>query len=114
MNRRRLVETALMLASTPNAAAQPKGRRRPDGAALTLFLCGDVMTGRGIDHILPHPGDPRLYEPWVTHAGTYVRLAEAANGPIARLVDPASIWGDALEILEAAPPTCALSTSRRR
>ena len=24
-------------------------------ALLTLFLCGDVMTGRGIDQVLPHP-----------------------------------------------------------
>lgn len=27
--------------------------------SVTLFLCGDVMTGRGIDQILPHPGEPR-------------------------------------------------------
>lgn len=25
---------------------------------ITLFLCGDVMTGRGIDQILPHAGMP--------------------------------------------------------
>ena len=31
--------------------------------AITLFLCGDVMTGRGIDQVLPHPADPSLYEP---------------------------------------------------
>jgi len=104
MNRRRFLETALMLATTPNASADPTGRRRPQGAALTLFLCGDVMTGRGIDQILPHPDDPRLYEPWVSDAGTYVRLAEAANGPIPRRVDPAYIWGDALEILKVAAP----------
>ena len=24
------------------------------GVQLTLFLCGDVMTGRGVDQILPH------------------------------------------------------------
>ncbi len=29
---------------------------------LKLFLAGDVMTARGIDSVLPHPGDPRLYE----------------------------------------------------
>ena len=28
-------------------------------AAVRLFLCGDVMTGRGIDQILPHPCEPR-------------------------------------------------------
>ncbi|GMQ87881.1 MAG: hypothetical protein BMS9Abin08_1093 [Gammaproteobacteria bacterium] len=30
---------------------------------ISLFLCGDVMTGRGVDQALPHPGDPQLYEP---------------------------------------------------
>jgi poly-gamma-glutamate capsule biosynthesis protein CapA/YwtB (metallophosphatase superfamily) len=29
------------------------------GGLVTLFLCGDVMLGRGVDQILPHPGDPR-------------------------------------------------------
>ena len=28
--------------------------------AITIFLCGDVMTGRGIDQILPHPSDPTI------------------------------------------------------
>jgi hypothetical protein len=38
--------------------------------AISLFLCGDVMTGRGIDQILPHPVKPILYEPCVTLANT--------------------------------------------
>jgi poly-gamma-glutamate synthesis protein (capsule biosynthesis protein) len=54
------------------------------------------MTGRGIDQVFPHPGDPALYEPHVHDAREYVRLAEAANGPIPRPVDFAYIWGDAL------------------
>jgi poly-gamma-glutamate capsule biosynthesis protein CapA/YwtB (metallophosphatase superfamily) len=33
------------------------------GEVVTLALCGDVMLGRGIDQILPHPGDPTLREP---------------------------------------------------
>ena len=37
---------------------------------ITLFLCGDVMLGRWIDQIHPHPGVPRLYEPAVTLATT--------------------------------------------
>ncbi|HSD84605.1 MAG TPA: poly-gamma-glutamate biosynthesis protein, partial [Anaerolineae bacterium] len=49
---------------------------------ITLFLCGDVMTGRGIDQVLPYPGDPRIYEPYMTSAQGYVRLAEEVNGPI--------------------------------
>jgi poly-gamma-glutamate capsule biosynthesis protein CapA/YwtB (metallophosphatase superfamily) len=59
--------------------------RRVDAVSeLTLFLCGDVMTGRGIDQVLPFPSDPVLYEPWVRDAREYVRLAEEINGPIAR------------------------------
>ena len=44
-------------------------------APVTLFLCGDVMTGRGIDQILPHPGSPRLHEPYLNSAVSYVDLA---------------------------------------
>ena len=33
---------------------------------VTLFLSGDVMTGRGIDQVLPHPCLPRLHESYVT------------------------------------------------
>jgi poly-gamma-glutamate synthesis protein (capsule biosynthesis protein) len=29
---------------------------------ITIFMCGDVMTGRGIDQILPNPSDPTNYE----------------------------------------------------
>lgn len=65
--------------------------------AVTLFLCGDVMTGRGIDQVLPHPGRPHLYESYVRSALDYVEIAERANGPIARPVDFGYIWGEALE-----------------
>ena len=49
---------------------------------VTLFLCGDVMLGRGVDQVLPHPGDPALPESWARDARAYVRLAERAHGPI--------------------------------
>lgn len=78
----------------------------PAGAAaiVTLFLGGDVMTGRGIDQVLSRPGDPVLHEPYVKDARRYVDLAEKANGSIPRPVDHAYIWGDALqEIARAAP-----------
>ncbi|MDQ7250512.1 CapA family protein [Dongia sedimenti] len=61
-----------------------------------LLLTGDVMTGRGIDQVLPHPAEPRLYERWAKSAMRYVELAEAANGPIPRPVDFDYIWGDAI------------------
>lgn len=72
--------------------------------AITLFLCGDVMTGRGIDQILPYPSRPHLYEQSVTDARGYVGLAEAANGPIAKPVDFAYIWGDTLVELRRVAP----------
>ncbi len=69
-----------------------------------LFLAGDVMTGRGIDQVLRHPGDPVLYEDYVRDARDYVRLAEREHGPIAKPVDEQYIWGDALGIWSAHEP----------
>jgi poly-gamma-glutamate capsule biosynthesis protein CapA/YwtB (metallophosphatase superfamily) len=69
---------------------------------ITIFLGGDVMTGRGIDQVLPHPGNPALYELYVRDAREYVELAEMVNGPITRPADFDYIWGDALEELERA------------
>ena len=63
---------------------------------MTLFLCGDVMTARGIDQVLPHPGDPALHEPYLKSARAYVRLAEKAHGTIPRPVAFDYVWGDAL------------------
>lgn len=57
---------------------------------VTLSACGDVMPGRGIDQILPHPGDPELREDYADDANAYVRLAERANGPISRRPEPGS------------------------
>jgi poly-gamma-glutamate synthesis protein (capsule biosynthesis protein) len=71
---------------------------------LTLFLCGDVMTGRGIDQVLPHPGDPVLYESYMRSSLGYVQIAERANGPIGRRLDYAAIWGDALIEWERTKP----------
>ena len=71
---------------------------------VTIFLAGDVMTGRGIDQILPCPSPPALQESYVADARAYVDLAEEANGAIPRGVDPAYIWGDALGELERAAP----------
>lgn len=71
---------------------------------LRIFLCGDVMTGRGVDQILPHPGDPRLHERWASSAQDYVRLAERKNGPLPKAVDYAYIWGAALQDWRAASP----------
>jgi poly-gamma-glutamate capsule biosynthesis protein CapA/YwtB (metallophosphatase superfamily) len=71
---------------------------------MRLFLCGDVMTGRGIDQILPNPGDPVLCEPWVHSALHYVELAERKSGNIAKPVPFGYIWGDALAELDRRAP----------
>ncbi|MDW3689182.1 CapA family protein [Cupriavidus sp. CV2] len=79
------------------------------GACVRLFLCGDVMTGRGIDQILPHPGKPHLYEHWLHSAIGYVELAERETGAIPRPVDPAYPWGDALALLEQCQPDARIA-----
>jgi poly-gamma-glutamate capsule biosynthesis protein CapA/YwtB (metallophosphatase superfamily) len=84
------------------AAAMDVPVMMPD--TTTLFLCGDVMLGRGIDQILPHPGDPRLYESYVKSAATYVDLAERLNGPIPKPVDYEYVWGDVLAELQRVQP----------
>ena len=71
---------------------------------VTLFLCGDVMTGRGVDQVLPHPGDPAIHESYMKSAQGYVHLAERVNGPISKPVEFDWIWGDALEVLQRVAP----------
>jgi len=71
---------------------------------ITLFLCGDVTTGRGIDQILAHPSDPTIHEPYMKDARGYVEIGERVNGPIPRSVAPDYIWGDTLGELERSAP----------
>lgn len=81
-------------ASTEERASRP----------ITFFLCGDVMTGRGIDQILPTPSDPRLFESYVRSARSYVELAEKASGAIPRRNGFDYVWGDAIEAWETLRP----------
>lgn len=71
---------------------------------VTVFLCGDTMPGRGVDQILPHPGDPELREPDITDARDYVHLAERVNGPIPYPVGFGWPWGDALAVADDMAP----------
>jgi poly-gamma-glutamate capsule biosynthesis protein CapA/YwtB (metallophosphatase superfamily) len=77
-------------------------------ATTKLFLCGDVMTGRGVDQVLPRSCPPHLREPVVRSATEYVALAERAHGPIPRRVDYAYVWGDALVICDEERPDARL------
>ncbi len=76
--------------------------------AIVIFMVGDVMTGRGIDQILPHPSAPILHEGYVTDARRYVQITERINGPIPRDADFSYVWGDALEELERLQPDLRL------
>lgn len=75
---------------------------------VTLFLCGDVMTGRGVDQILAHPNTPELHEPFLKDARDYVALAEEENGSIQRPVDASYVWGDSLAELERVSPAARI------
>lgn len=59
------------------------------------------MTGRGIDQILLHPGDPTIHERFTRSAMDYVDLAERRSGPIPRRVQPDYVWGCALDLLRS-------------
>jgi len=77
-------------------------------SALRIFLCGDVMTGRGIDQVLAFPGDPRLHEEVVRDARHYVAVAARRNGAIPAPVGWDYVWGEALAELERARPTARI------
>lgn len=73
--------------------------------SVRLFLCGDVMTGRGIDQILPYSVKPILYESYVKDARDYLYLAEFKNGRFKYPVSFSYIWGDALDVWEKMSPS---------
>jgi len=75
---------------------------------VTIFLCGDVMTGRGIDQILPHPSPPRIYEPYITDARGYVQLSEKTFGPMSTPLSFTAVWGDAILELDRRSPDVRL------
>lgn len=98
-----------MQSASPPPVEPASGRRSsppvpPERSRVTLFLCGDVMTGRGVDQVLPHPSDPEIYELYIDDARSYVELAERVSGPIPRPVDLSYIWGDALDELDRVAP----------
>lgn len=49
-------------------ADQPRHAGPRHAGEIRLLLAGDVMTGRGIDQVLRHPGDPTLHEDHVRDA----------------------------------------------
>lgn len=70
--------------------------------AVSLALTGDVMLGRGVDQVLPHPGSRELREPCISDALHYVASAERRSGAIPRPVAFSWPWGEALDALREA------------
>jgi poly-gamma-glutamate synthesis protein (capsule biosynthesis protein) len=114
-DRRRFLDVSGAAALGVWAGARPAGeassaslgtetQAASSGAPLRVFLCGDVMTGRGIDQVLPHPSKPEIRESYMRSALGYVELAEEVHGRIRRPVDFAYIWGEALVELETRSP----------
>lgn len=69
---------------------------------IDVCLTGDVMTGRGVDQILPSASNPTLHEEYVKDARDYVSLAEGVNGRIDVPVAWDYVWGDALPLMQKA------------
>jgi poly-gamma-glutamate synthesis protein (capsule biosynthesis protein) len=97
----------LLIAPLGRIQAQVAGSGGGD-STVKIFLCGDVMTGRGIDQILPRPSSPEIHEQWLQYAPEYIEIAERVSGPIPREVDHRYVWGDALGALEAAQPAARI------
>ncbi len=92
----------LAFSSVPIDIGAQNGSGREHPESTTLFLSGDVMTGRGIDQIFKATAPPRLYEPYVRDAREYLQIAERKSGSIPRNVGPEYIWGDALGDIRSA------------
>jgi poly-gamma-glutamate synthesis protein (capsule biosynthesis protein) len=60
------------MTTSGNSAADRSSR---NSKRIAIFMSGDVMASRGIDQVLPHPGDPLIHE-------SYMKSAEEVNGPI--------------------------------
>ncbi len=65
-------------------AALPSQTLATEARLVTLFLCGDVMTGRGIDQLLPQSVSPEIFESYLTAADQDIEVAERVSGPIPR------------------------------
>jgi len=90
--------------NNPDHTADENKFKSEDSKSVTLFLSGDIMTGRGIDQVLPYSVDPKIYEPYAKSAKDYVQLAERMHGRMLANVSFEYIWGDALEELKQMDP----------
>ncbi|SFN78646.1 CapA family protein [Salegentibacter flavus] len=104
-----MVLTSLLLWAGTAAISQNKEEKVGiENKIIKLFLSGDVMTGRGIDQVLPASVDPILHEAYVKDARDYVLLAERENGKIKQPVSYQYIWGDAFKLWKQNAPDLKL------
>jgi poly-gamma-glutamate synthesis protein (capsule biosynthesis protein) len=96
------------LGEMQSADKKTADRSLKPGSHVTLFMTGDIMTGRGIDQALPFAGDPIIHEPYMKSAKGYLQIAEEVNGPIPRPAAFSYIWGDALDELQRRKPDLRL------
>lgn len=73
-------------------------------ARVMLCLGGDVMTGRGIDQLLPDPAQPELREPNMPSARDYVERAWRQSGKPVGDIDADYPWGDLPRVLDTLAP----------
>ncbi|MGM0934199.1 MAG: CapA family protein [Bacteroidota bacterium] len=109
-NYQRVVVLASLLLWAGTAAISQNKEEKVgiDNKIIKLFLSGDVMTGRGIDQVLPASVDPILHEAYVKDARDYVLLAERENGKIKQPVSYEYIWGDAFKLWKQNAPDLKL------
>jgi poly-gamma-glutamate capsule biosynthesis protein CapA/YwtB (metallophosphatase superfamily) len=101
-------ETAERFFTMQEAGQREASKGRVEPHLIRMFMCGDVMTGRGIDQVLPCPSAPVLHEPYIKDARQYVDIAERKSGSIPRRVDFSYIWGEAAGELDRAAPDLRL------
>lgn len=61
-----------------------------------IFLCGDVMLGRGVDQIQKYKNDPDIYESYFKNAKQYVPLEMKSLTEKNQGVPESYVWGDLL------------------
>lgn len=103
-----LLASLFLNAGTGAVSQNMDEKMENENKTIKLSLSGDVMTGRGIDQVLPSSADPKLYEAYVKDARDYVLLAERKNGQIKQPVTYEYIWGDALELWRQNAPDLKL------
>lgn len=99
-----IVSLILLIDNIPVKDGIAMNEKRYSPNTVNLFLAGDVMTGRGVDQILPSSVDPELHEPFIQNARRYVTIAEKKHGPINAPVQYEYMWKGPSKVLNRMNP----------